>query len=140
MKYTETGDIIIDTGQNKNKRKPVLDYILISRYFIPILTTVGWIIGCSPLARNKGVVIFSIILIVIGIVSTLTVSPIKYLKFIYTSSTTCCILLREHIAYYGVMDFIVGAIGFLIGLAIGLIVILGLPAIFTISKFIKERR
>ncbi len=46
MEQTQTNEILKkEETIAENKPMTVLDYILLSRYFLPILTTVGWVIG-----------------------------------------------------------------------------------------------
>lgn len=139
MEQTQTNEILkTEETIAENKPMTVLDYILLSRYFLPILTTVGWVIGFT-ISQIKFFEILAYILIAVGIISALTVSPIKFLKFIFTSIAKCFTVIRGFIPVYGVADICAGIFGFGIGLAFGLIVVFGVPAVFTISKFFSER-
>lgn len=114
-----------------------LEYVLIARYFLPILATVGWIVLFIFGNSDVGVVI-SNILMTIGVISAFTVSPLKLLKVIIKSAVKGFQIVRAFIPYYGLSDIIGGLFGFTGGLFVGVMIVFMLPAVFTIKKFFDE--
>ena len=117
----------------------VLEIILAARYFLPLITTIGFAIalifepeGGSFL--DKLVMVFAII----GWISALTVSPIKMLKFVLKSIATGFKIVRGFIPYYGVADLVAAVIGVGLGFIFSVGILAFFPAIFTITKFFNE--
>ena len=118
------------------------EILYVARYFLPVLTTIGWILIflLAEVAPNTPDVIGYIILSVmaLGFISALTVSPLKFIKFIFTSTIKGFHLLRSFIPFYGVADLVAAIFGTTFGFMFGAIVVFGLPAVFTITKFFNE--
>lgn len=115
----------------------VLEFLYIARYFLPVLTTIGWIIGFT-LGNMAFFEYLALILIGIGLLAAITVSPLRFLKFIFTSAINGFRLLRGFIPFYGVADLIAAVFGISFGFVFGLVVVFCVPAIFTIAKFFNE--
>ena len=117
-----------------------LEFLYVARYFLPILTTIGWILvflfSESSLPDFIGYIILGVM--AIGFISALTVSPIKFIKFIFSSTIRGFHIVRGLIPFYGLADLIAAIFGTMLGFAFGVIVVFGLPAVFTITKFFKE--
>ena len=117
----------------------VWEIILIARYFLPIITTVGLVLSLI-FEPTKGDFLDTLTMVFayIGWISALTVSPIKILKFIWSSITICFKTLRGFIPFYGVADLAAGVVGFAVGLSFSLAVLAFIPAVFTIPKYFKN--
>lgn len=117
-----------------------LEFLYVARYFLPILTTIGWILvflfSESSLPDFIGYIILGVM--AIGFISALTVSPIKFIKFIFSSTIRGFHIVRGLIPFYGLADLIAAIFGTMLGFAFGVIVVFGLPAVFTITKFFNE--
>lgn len=117
-----------------------LEFLYVARYFLPVLTTIGWILvflfSESSLPDFVGYIILGVI--AIGFISALTVSPIKFIKFIFSSTIRGFHIVRGLIPFYGLADLIAAIFGTVLGFAFGVIVVFGLPAVFTITKFFNE--
>lgn len=117
-----------------------LEFLYVARYFLPILTTIGWILvflfSESSLPDFFGYIILGVM--AIGFISALTVSPIKFIKFIFSSTIRGFHIVRGLIPFYGLADLIAAIFGTMLGFAFGVIVVFGLPAVFTITKFFNE--
>lgn len=114
------------------------EILYVARYFLPVLTTIGWIfVFLFPDVPDFiGYIILSVM--GIGFVSALTVSPLKFIKFIFTSTIKGFHILRGFIPFYGVADLVAAIFGTAFGFMFGVIVVFGLPAVFTIAKFFNE--
>lgn len=117
----------------------VWKFILIARYFLPLLTTIGFVLGLV-LKPNSGDFLdyFTMVLAYIGWISALTVAPLKMLKFIWTCIKFWFTLIRGFIPVYGVADLIAAFVGTAIGLSLGVVVVVFVPAVFTIFKFFEK--
>ena len=113
--------------------------ILIARYFLPLITTIGFILSLifDPKAGSF-LDNLSMICAFIGWISALTVSPLKILKFIFGSVATCFKICRGFIPVYGVADLVAGVVGLGLGLTFSLVVLAVIPAAFTIPKYFKN--
>ena len=114
------------------------EILYVARYFLPVLTTIGWIIGFTLGIDGGFFEVFSMILVGIGLISAITVSPLKFIKFIFTSTIKGFHILRGFIPFYGVADLVAAIFGTAFGFMFGVIVVFGLPAVFTIAKFFNE--
>ncbi len=114
------------------------EILYVARYFLPVLTTIGWaLVFLFPDAPDAVCNIF-LILMAIGFVSALTVSPLKLVKFIFKSAVKGFHILRGFIPFYGVADLTAAIVGTTFGFVFGLVIVFGLPAVFTIAKFFNE--
>lgn len=121
----------------KDKALTVLNYILVSRYFIPILTTAGWIMIFS-FRENNFFRISAIILILAGIIPAATVSAAEIFRFIISSGVKFFSVIRRSAPFYIVAEICAGAFGFIFGFMFGIIVAAVFPAVFTINKFFNQ--
>ena len=119
----------------------VWEFILVARYFLPILTTVGFLLSLA-FEPSAGSLLDNVtmVLAVIGWISALTVSPIKILKFIFKSVAVGFKFVRGFIPFYGVADLAAGVVGVGGGLTFSLAVLAFFPAVFTITKFFNEEK
>ena len=117
-----------------------LEFLYVARYFLPILTTIGWILIFlfTESAVPDFVAYIIIAITAIGFISALTVSPIKFIKFIFTSTIKGFHIVRGLIPFYGLADLIAALFGVSLGFMFGVTVVFGIPAVFTIAKFFKE--
>lgn len=117
----------------------VWEIILTVRYFLPLLTTVGFALAMifKPKAGDF-IDTLSMIFAFIGWIAVITVSPIKILKFIWGSVVTCFSIARSFIPIYGVADLVAGVVGFGIGVTFSAAVLAFIPAVFSIPKFFKN--
>jgi len=113
------------------------ELLYVARYFLPVLTTIGWILGFT-LGDMVFFEYFALILVAVGLISAITVSPLKFIKFIFTSTIKGFHILRSFIPFYGVADLVAAIFGTAFGFMFGVIVVFGCPAIFTIAKFFNE--
>ncbi len=115
------------------------EILYVVRYFLPILTSVGWIIGLGFMPEDGTFLMaFSLILVTVGLISAITVSPLKFIKFIFNSTISGFRFLRSFIPFYGVADLIAAIFGTALGFMFGVFVVFGVPAVFTITKFFNE--
>ena len=115
------------------------EILYVARYFLPILTTIGWAIGLGfEPADGTFLMVFSLILVGIGLLSAITVCPLKLLALPFKWAIKGFFILRSFIPVYGVADLCAAIFGTAGGFVLGVFVIFGLPAIFTITKFFKE--
>ena len=116
----------------------VLEVILAVRYFLPLLSTIGLTLGLifKPNAGSS-LETFFLILAGVGWVSALTVSPIKMLKFVFKSIVVGFKTVRGFIPVYGLADLVAAFVGTCGGLFFAVVVLVFLPAVFTITKFFK---
>ncbi len=117
-----------------------LEFLYVARYFLPVLTTIGWIlVFLLPESLVPDFVAYILLgIIVIGFISALTVSPIKLIKFIFTSTIKGFHIVRGLIPFYGLADLIAAIVGTGFGFSFGVFIVFGLPAVFTIAKFFNE--
>lgn len=117
----------------------VWEIILTARYFLPLLTTIGFALSLifQPKAGDF-IDTLTMVFAYIGWASAILVSPIKILKFIWGSVVTCFKVARGFIPIYGVADLVAGVLGFAIGVTFSLAVLAFVPAAFTIPKFFKN--
>lgn len=114
------------------------EILFVARYFIPIVTTIGWAI-IATLGKTGGIFeTFGLVFVGIGLISAITVSPLKFIKFILTSTIKGFRILRSLIPVYGVADLMAALFGATFGFVFGVVVVFGLPAVFTITKFFRE--
>ena len=115
------------------------EILYVARYFLPILTPIGWAIGLGfEPADGTFLMVFSLILVGIGLISAITVCPLKLLSLPFKWAGRGFVILRSFIPVYGVADLCAAIFGTAGGFVLGVFVIFGLPAIFTITKFFKE--
>ncbi len=135
IKKSSVKDKVMEDG-----KLTFLEILYVARYFLPILTTIGWLLVF--LLQNTGTPDFVgyiiLTLMGIGLVSALTVSPIKLIKFIFKSAIKGFQILRGLIPFYGLADFFAATIGIGVGFLFGAFVVFCLPAVFTIAKFFNE--
>ena len=114
------------------------ELFIIARYFLPLLTSVSFIIFLFFDIESKSFLDkFTVVLWFVGWFSALTVlSPIKMLKFVGKSIHTGFNVVRGFIPVYGLADLIAAIVGFGAGLAFSLTVLLFFPGFFTIKKFL----
>ena len=113
-----------------------LEILYVARYFLPILTTIGLALGLG-FKPDDGtfLMIFSVILLMLGLISALTVCPITLILFPFKLAKKGFIYCRSLIPIYGVADLCAAIFGVSAGLTIGVFVVVGVPAFFTIKKF-----
>jgi len=114
------------------------EILYVARYFLPVLTTIGWIIGLTLGQHSDFFGFFALLFVGIGLLSAITVSPLKFIKFIFTSTIKGFHILRAFIPVYGLADLFAAVFGATFGFMFGAIVVFGLPAVFTITKFFNE--
>lgn len=115
------------------------EILYVARYFLPILTTIGWAIGLGFMPDDGTfLMVFSLILVGIGLISAITVCPLKLLVLPFKWAGRGFVICRSFIPVYGVADLCAAIFGTTGGFVFGIFVILGLPAIFTIKKFFNE--
>lgn len=115
------------------------EILYVARYFLPILATIGWAIGLGFMPDDGTfLMVFSLILVGIGLLSAITVCPLKLLALPFKWAIKGFFILRSFIPVYGVADLCAAIFGTAGGFVLGVFVIFGLPAIFTITKFFKE--
>lgn len=115
------------------------EIVYISRYFLPIITTIGWMIALIFNAiEGTFLMNFSLVLVGIGLVSALTVCPLKLLMLPLKYAGRGFAICRSFIPVYGVADLFAAVFGASGGFIIGAFIVLGLPAVFTIKKFFIE--
>lgn len=117
----------------------VWEIILTVRYFLPLLTTIGLVLSMifQPKAGDF-IDTLSMIFAYIGWIAVITVSPIKILKFIWSSVVSCFQIARGFIPIYGIADLVAGVLGFAIGVTFSFAVLAFIPAVFSIPKFFKN--
>ena len=115
----------------------VWEFILVSRYFLPLLASVAFIVGIFfGVEPDSFLDKLTMVLWFVGFFSTFTVlSPIKMLKFVGKSIYTCFNVARGFIPVYGLADLIAAIVGFGAGLGFSLTVLMFFPGFFTIKKF-----
>ena len=128
-----------ETGKpvKESKALTLFKYILVSRYFIPILTTAGWIMIFS-VRESDFFLKSSVLLIVTGIITAVMVSPSEYFGFIISSGVKFFSAVQRAVSVNIAAEICAGVFGFTLGFAFGLIVTAAFPAIFTINKFFNQ--
>ena len=124
----------------EDEKLSLLETLLVARYFIPIITTIGWIIlyllGTSV---SETAETLCLIPITIGIISALTVSPVKFVLCIFTTAKWGMGILMTIGAIVGPAGVAMGALmGLSLGALAGVTIVVFAPAIFTIYKFFQE--
>jgi len=115
------------------------EILYVARYFLPILTTIGWAIGFGFMPDDGTfLMVFSLILVGIGLLSAITVCPLKLLVLPFKWAGRGFVILRSFIPVYGVADLCAAIFGTAGGFVLGVLVVFGLPAVFTIKKFFNE--
>ena len=115
------------------------EILYVARYFLPILATIGWAIGLGFMPDNGTfLMVFSLILVGIGLIFAITVCPLKLLSLPFKWAGRGFVILRSFIPVYGVADLCAAIFGTTGGFVLGIFVIFGLPAVFTIKKFFNE--
>ena len=115
------------------------EILYVARYFLPILTTIGWAIGVGFMPDDGTfLMVFSLLLVGTGLLSAITVCPLKLLALPFKLAGRGFIICRSFIPFYGIADLVAAIFGTMFGFMFGVIAALCLPAVFTISKFIKE--
>ena len=121
----------------ESKALTIFEYILVSRYFIPILTTAGWIMIFS-VRESDFFLKSSVFLIVTGIIPAVSVSPSEFFGFIISSGVKFFSAVQRAVAVNIAAGICAGVFGFALGFAFGLIVTAVFPAVFTINKFFNQ--
>ena len=115
------------------------EILYVARYFLPILATIGWAIGLGFMPDDGTfLMVFSLVLVGIGLISAITVCPLKLLVLPFKWAIKGFFILRSFIPVYGVADLCAAIFGTAGGFVLGIFVIFGLPAVFTIKKFFNE--
>lgn len=140
-------DIIVEENVTEAKKSPkdevmedgkisFLEILYVARYFLPILTTIGLAIGLG-FKPDDGtfLMIFSVALMIIGLLSAITVCPIKLITFPFKFALKGFQFCRSLIPVYGVADLCAAILGTSAGFTIGFFIAVGAPAVFTIKKF-----
>lgn len=126
----------------KDGKISFIEFFDVARYFLPILTTIGWIIIFLVNSVSNYVSDFVTLVILIpmgiGFICALTVAPLKLLKFILKAPLKGFQIVRGFIPVYGLADLMAGVFGIGFGLIVGIVTVFGLPAAFTIPKFFRE--
>ncbi len=117
------------------EKASVLEALAITRYFLPILSTVG-VLLCA--AGGIGILIGAAMM-VIGMLSALTVCPLKLMGFPVKVGLVGFKVCRGFIPVYGVADLVAAIVGIFGGTIVGLGVVFCAPAIFTIKKYLSEK-
>lgn len=140
METTAAANTFAKDNVMSGEKPTVWEFILTARYFLPILTTVGFAISklCDIEAKSF-LDYFSMVLAYIGWVSALTVSPLKMLSFVWKSVKTGFTVVRGFIPFYGIADLAAAVIGVGLGLTFALVILAFFPAVFTITKFYREQ-
>ena len=121
----------------ESKALTLFKYILVSRYFIPILTTAGWIMIFS-VRESDFFLKSSVLLIVTGIITAVMVSPSEYFGFIISSGVKFFSAVQRAVSVNIAAEICAAVFGFTLGFAFGLIVTAVFPAVFTINKFFNQ--
>lgn len=121
----------------ESKALTLFKYILVSRYFIPILTTAGWIMIFS-VRESDFFLKSSVFLIVTGIITAVMVSPSEYFGFIISSGVKFFSAVQRAVSVNIAAEICAGIFGFTFGLLFGIITAAAFPAVFTINKFFNQ--
>ena len=124
----------------RNEKLSLVEILIVARYFIPIITTIGWIVlyllGTSVTETAETL---CLIPVTIGIISALTVSPVKFILCIFTTAKLGMGLLMPLGVVGGPLGVVAAALGgIILGALAGVGIIVFVPAIFTIYKFFQE--
>lgn len=117
------------------EKASVLEAFAITRYFLPILSTVG-VLLCT--AGGIGILIGAAMM-AIGLLSALTVCPLKLMGFPVKVGLVGFKVCRGFIPVYGVADICAAIFGMFGGTMVGLGIVFCAPAIFTVKKYLNER-
>ena len=115
----------------------LMEKILLGRYFLPVLSSIGAILGFTC-GSNDIVEGISLLLIIVGAISALTVCPLKLMAFPFKCVAKGFTICRGFIPFYGVADLVAAIVGTAIGFLFGILTVLFAPAFFTIKKFLDE--
>ena len=128
-----------ETGKpvKESKALTLFKYILVSRYFIPILTTAGWIMIFS-VRESDFFLKSSVFLIVTGIITAVIVSPSEYFGSIISSGVKFFSAVQIAVSVNIAAEICAGIFGFTFGLLFGIITAAAFPAVFTINKFFNQ--
>ncbi len=117
------------------EKASVLEALAISRYFLPLLSSVG-----AALCFMGGIgIIIGAAMMLIGMISALTVCPLKLMGFPVKVGLVGFRFCRGFIPVYGVADLCAAIIGIFGGIMVGFGVVFCAPAIFTVKKYLNER-
>ena len=121
----------------ETEKMSVLDIVLAARYFAPLASGLGFLLGFS-FGSNPIVEVVSLILIAIGLLAAVTVCPLKLLAFPIKCAGKGFTICRGFIPFYGVADLVAAVVGVSLGFLFGACVVLFAPAFFTIKKFLIQ--
>ena len=142
MQSEEKENISVPSAKNKvlaDGKLTFLEILYVARYFLPVLTTVGWIIGLTFVPDDGTfLMIFSLVLVGLGLLAAATVCPLKLLSLPFKWAGRGFFICRSLIPIYGVADLFAALVGVTGGFLLGIILIFGLPAVFTIKKFFSQ--
>ena len=124
------------TTENERDSLDVVDKLLCIRYFLPLLSSLGALLGFCIGGDFFSAI--GLVMIAVGTLSALTVCPLKLLAFPFKCVGVGFTFCRGFIPFYGVADLVAAIVGTTCGFMFGLVVVLFAPAIFTIKKFCDE--
>ena len=115
----------------------VFEKILLIRYFLPAITTISFLIGMAVPLNSffEGILL---LLMGLGILSALTVCPIKLILFPVKCAFAGFKFFRGFVPFFGYADLVAGILGLICGFVFGVMVVFILPAAFTIKKFFSD--
>lgn len=130
-------NVMMNNTETKMIERKNMSGIKKARYFLPLLSTAGWLVKLF----GYGIGAFDIIgniMIIIGVLSALTVCFKEMFTITFVCIAACFKFCRGFIPYYGIADLVAGLVGLMFGGVAGLVVVVGMPAILTIRKYKKR--
>ncbi|MBQ8550975.1 MAG: hypothetical protein IJ426_06525 [Clostridia bacterium] len=130
-----TEQTIVTEAPKKADANAVLKKILAARYFVPIASTVGFLF-C--LIGSNVFTLIGALLIFVGLVTALTVCPLKLVSFPIKCAAVGFKICRGFIPVYGVADLVAAIVGTTLGIMFGMVVSACFPAFFTLRKYLAS--
>ena len=115
--------------------RKIWDILLVARYFLPICSTIGYLLSKADILLGLAGFLF-----VVGLISTLCTAPIKIFKFSFVFIVSAAGFAFKISAIFGFVAFLVAFIAGAFAAVGCLGAILYAPIIFTMYKFFTDSK
>lgn len=135
---TETKVTVMDVSDNNKIEQPagVWHYIRVFCSFFSIITSFGAIVAMTEMRSNYLDMVA--VLWILGIISALLVSPLKFLKFAWQIISKCAIFGWFLLPFP--FDLLSVAVSIVVGVVAAILAVMVCPAIFTIYTYFTDIR
>ncbi len=130
--------IVISENNRDTKSilKKIWNFLLLARYFLPILSTIGYILtNCGAECRELIGWFY-----IIGVASTLLTAPLKIFKFSAVFVGTVAAFAMKITCIFGPVSLLIALIAGMFAVVGCLLALLHFPIVFTMYKFFFDSK